>query len=123
MQELHTPMAFEVLLENMLRREYRLDIYEALQKSNLFWLHKLAYYYFNRVLQERLEEGEECVEPQVTEYLKQNREIAAYQYACWKKNGRKKRCFTVIQIMWLRIGLPLWRMNAGEPMCRNLSAV
>lgn len=75
MQELHSPMAFEVLLLNMLGGEYRLDIYEALQKSNIPWLRKFSYYYFNQVLQERLERGEEYLEPGVAEYLNQHREI------------------------------------------------
>lgn len=83
MQELHAPMAFEVLLENMWGREYRLDIYGALLKSDIPWLRKFAYYYFSRVLQDRLEQGEECFEPKVLDYLAQNGETAVCQYACW----------------------------------------
>lgn len=83
MQELHSPMAFEVLLLNMYGDKYRMDIYETLQKSNILWLRRFSYYYFNQVLKKRLEQGEEYLEPQVAEYLKQHKETAVYQYACW----------------------------------------
>lgn len=35
------------------------------------------------MLKKRLEQGEEYLEPQVAEYLKQHKETAVYQYACW----------------------------------------
>lgn len=86
MQEIHAPLAFEVLLENMLGQAYRIDIYDALLESEISWLSELAYHYFARVFMQRLEEGAELWDEEMLSYLEEHREYALYQYACWEQN-------------------------------------
>lgn len=83
MQNVRSPMVFRVMKENMLKGEYRLDIYQSLQNSKLQWLSKLSYYYFVFVLLERIERKEELWSLPVENYLDGHPRVAAFQYACW----------------------------------------
>lgn len=86
MEEIHAPMLFEILVNEMMGKEYRIEIYRSLQKSDLRWLSNFSYYYFWQVFRRRLEAGEEPLEKDVEQELEKTPLEAVFQYACWLKN-------------------------------------
>lgn len=86
MEEIHAPMLFEILVDEMMGKEYRIEIYRSLQKSDLRWLSNFSYYYFWQVFRRRLEAGEEPLEEGVEQELEKTPLEAVFQYACWLKN-------------------------------------
>lgn len=132
MEEIHAPLLFEILINEMTGNEYRIDIYRSLQKSNLRWLSNFSYYYFWEVFRRRLRRGEELLEKGVEQELEKTPLEAVFQYACWLENltflseqqkGQKRRSPEQEKIMEESIchGFEKLRENMEKAECAEES--
>lgn len=121
MQKVQSPMAFKVIKENMLKGEYRLEIYQNLQNSKLQWLSRLSYYYFVFVLLERIKQQEKPWSLPVENYLDSHPKTAVFQYACWikvltfkQRNNPNIKMLNIIDICFSKISEYLYEVNFTE---------